>query len=417
MNGTWFNATQNSEPISPDIKTSGVAIGPTAALAKDGVSVFSEEEDLLPVFGVNMTSDKWFNESCQYLVIHENFIKDVLEPMIIGIGVCGILLTLTVLTRKCMINSCNCYLTALAIGDLIFLLILTTRNLFEKFVDCDLRKRFELSTWDTYSYIVMDIFQYFAVGVTVMLAVERYIAICHPMRTMGMCTVKRARIIIVLLAFVSLVLMFPKFFDMQPTLAKKGHETFLVMTFAYVYDNQLYSYIATFTLLTIVPLVSLMVLNGRIIYEIHRSSRYLQNYLGVDWRVRSIVSSEELKITMMLVTVVLAFFVCHAPYMVYTAATAFREFDSVLNASDLMKYLRHICHSLMALKSVCNFILYCWFSDKFWATFKRMFCKQKCRGKKLSYRHGSCNNGHHCRFSSRTHPLRSSDYVSKETTC
>ncbi|KAI8781554.1 FMRFamide receptor, partial [Biomphalaria glabrata] len=175
------------------------------------------------------------------------------------------------------------------------------------------------------------------------------------------------------------------------------------------------------TLLTIVPLVSLMVLNGRIIYEIHRSSRYLQNYLGVDWRVRSIVSSEELKITMMLVSVVLAFFVCHAPYMVYTAVVAFREFDPEkhpeLTSSDMMTYLRHICHSLLALKSVCNFILYCWFSDKFWATFKRMFCKQKCRGKKLSYRHGSCNNGHHCRFSSRTHPLRSSDYVSKETTC
>ncbi|KAI8781557.1 hypothetical protein BgiBS90_016953, partial [Biomphalaria glabrata] len=67
MNGTWFNATQNSEPISPDIKTSGVAIGPTAALAKDGVSVVSEEEDLFPVFGVNITSEVWFNVSCQSL--------------------------------------------------------------------------------------------------------------------------------------------------------------------------------------------------------------------------------------------------------------------------------------------------------------------------------------------------------------
>ncbi|KAI8781555.1 FMRFamide receptor, partial [Biomphalaria glabrata] len=94
--------------------------------------------------------------------------------------------------------------------------------------------------------IVMDIFQYLTVGVTVMLAVERYIAICHPMRAMGMCTVKRARIIIVLLAFVSLVLMFPKFFDIQATLARKNaHETVLVVTFAYVYDNQLYNYIVT----------------------------------------------------------------------------------------------------------------------------------------------------------------------------
>ncbi|KAH9512960.1 hypothetical protein Btru_037150 [Bulinus truncatus] len=175
------------------------------------------------------------------------------------------------------------------------------------------------------------------------------------------------------------------------------------------------------SLLTFLPLVTLFILNGRIIYEIHRSSRYLQKYLGVDWRVRSVVSSEELKITMMLVSVVLAFFVCHAPYMVYISVMAVVNYDttehSVLTDSDSLTYLRHVCHSLLALKSCCNFILYCWFSDKFWATFKRTFCKQRSRGKQAHFGHGSCTNGHHCRFSSRTHPLRSSDYVSKETTC
>lgn len=68
----------------------------------------------------------------------------------------------------------------------------------------------------------------------------------------------------------------------------------------------------------VLPLVTLMVLNVRLIQEIRKSSRYLQYHLGTDWHVRSVVSREELKMTMMLVSVIVAFFVCYTPYMMYT---------------------------------------------------------------------------------------------------
>lgn len=29
---------------------------------------------------------------------------------------------------------------------------------------------------------------------------------------------------------------------------------------------------------------------------------------------------------------------------------------------------------MLTLKSSVNFVLYCWFSEKFWATIKRLFC-------------------------------------------
>lgn len=70
-------------------------------------------------------------------------------------------------------------------------------------------------------------------------------------------------------------------------------------------------------ILTFLPLLVLLALNVRIIYELRRSSRYLQYYMGTDYRNRSVVSSEEMKITLMLIGVVVAFFLCHVPYMIY----------------------------------------------------------------------------------------------------
>ncbi|GFO27678.1 peptide receptor gpcr, partial [Plakobranchus ocellatus] len=130
-------------------------------------------------------------------------------------------------------------------------------------------------------------------------------------------------------------------------------------------------------LLTILPLLALIILNTRIIIEIRRSSQFLRTFLSSDRRVQSAVTSEELKITMMLVAVIMAFFVCTTPYMVYTIMIATMNYDTVDNAeltkSSGYRYFKFICHTLLVARSSCNFVLYCSFSEKFRATFQRVF--------------------------------------------
>ncbi|RUS77033.1 hypothetical protein EGW08_015213, partial [Elysia chlorotica] len=240
------------------------------------------------------------------------------EPIICLSGICGILVSMVVLTRKSMCTSCNCYLTALAVGDLLFLTLLLVRTVVEEMVDCEFHVSSTRVVFFEYSIIFMEVFQYLTVGVTVMLAVERYIAICHPMRARSLCTVKRARTIIVLLTFLAFLLRSPKFFDLKFTTGRgpKG-EKILVVDWAYPYNEKLYTYMVTICLMTILPLMALVLLNTLIILEIRRSSRFLRTFLSADRRIQSAVSSEELKITMMLVAVIMAFFVCNTPYMVY----------------------------------------------------------------------------------------------------
>ncbi|GFR76892.1 peptide receptor GPCR [Elysia marginata] len=129
--------------------------------------------------------------------------------------------------------------------------------------------------------------------------------------------------------------------------------------------------------MTILPLMALVVLNTLIILEIRRSSRFLRTFLSADRRVQTAVSNEELKITMMLVAVIMAFFVCNTPYMVYNIMIATMDYDTVDN-SELVRqpgfrYFKLVCHTLLAVRSSCNFVLYCWFSEKFRATFQRVF--------------------------------------------
>ncbi|CAG5130315.1 unnamed protein product, partial [Candidula unifasciata] len=365
----------------------------------------------------NISGEPWLNYSCQHIEVSTHFMKNILEPGICGCGILGIILTMFVLSRKTMCTSTNCYLTGLAVADLLFLLILSSQIFVNRTEDCNFHLGSKAALFQQYSIIFMDIFQYLTVGITVMLAVERYIAICHPMRAMTICTVKRARIIIIVLTVVAFILRSPKFAEMDIiyVTAESEEEETMIVTNVYVYDEAIYTYIVTGVLLTFVPLLALLVLNVRLIMEIRKSSRYLQYHLGIDWHVRSVVSREELKMTMMLVSVIVAFFVCYTPYMIYTFFMAVKKFDTSedpsLTKTDFWKHFKYTCNVLLALKSSCNFVLYCWFSEKFWITFKRIFCLSVCPPKQ------SVIQNSECRTHSQNYINRLSSYATKKTSC
>ncbi|CAG5136714.1 unnamed protein product [Candidula unifasciata] len=328
----------------------------------------------------NISGEMWFNLSCDNLKIRNQFSKNIVEPVICGCGIAGIILTMVVLSRKIMCTSTNCYLTALAVADLLFLLILASRLYVDKMENCDFHLSSRAALFFVYSIIFMDVFHYLTVGITVMLAVERYVAICHPLKALAFCTVRRARIIIVSLTIVSFILRSPKFFELDISHREvEGRAREMIVTYVYLYNEGIYTYIVTGFLLTFLPLVSLSVLNLRLVMEIRRSYRYLQHHLGMDWHVRSVAYKEEHKMTIMLVSVVMAFFICQTPYMIYSFIIAIEKFEvTEMPTVSWWGFFKCLCNILLALKSSCNFVLYCWFSEKFWTTFKRIFCLQRC---------------------------------------
>jgi len=343
----------------------------------------------------------------------------ILLPIICTVGIVGILLTVIVLSRKNMSTSTNCYLTSLAIADLCFLIILSSKCFETKL---SREHSYMYAVIMTYTHVFLTIFIMASVWLTVMLAVERYIAICHPLRAMSICTVVRAKMIIVGIFIIFTAFRIPVFFNhrivyfhdhciekdviWQEFTAMGRNRTF----------HRVYSSIDCL-LSVIIPFSALFFLNVCLIVEIRRSTNYLRYHLASDSNVQTIITSEEIKITMMLISVIVVFFVCQAPYVILSVAKNLAPEGMLFPHYHLMTYITIL---LLVLRSSFNFVLYCWFSEKFWSTFKLVFCRPACILSRVPSWFRSRvigNNSEHGFHSNSNNNRKISNFHTKETFC
>ena len=304
----------------------------------------------------------------------------IVLPIICACGVIGIILTVIVLSRKIMCTSTNCYLMALAIADLFFLLLLASTLMRNRF-GTDGPHYFQYMIYIIYANILTNVFLLASIWLTVMLALERYIAICRPFLAAKLCTVRNARIIIVVVFLFALGCRLPNFWEHRINTTRDAATN---ASFAYIYSSEfsfdeqymtIYPWVVDGVITSIVPFLSLLVLNARLIWEVRKSTKYIKSITCAARNINSLVQKEEIQITVMLISVVIVFFVCQGPYVIYTAIVSINKYAVGGNGFVVFNYCTII---VLVLKSAINFILYCWFSEKFWATFKFIFCMQRC---------------------------------------
>lgn len=125
------------------------------------------------------------------------WIQKVLVPILVCIGVTGNTITVMVLTRRRMRSSTNIYLSALAIADIIYLLFvfLLSAVHYNNIHD----RKYELY-WRFYgiSHWLCDTASSTSIWLTVSFTIERYIAVCHPMKGKYFCTENRAKTVTVI---------------------------------------------------------------------------------------------------------------------------------------------------------------------------------------------------------------------------
>lgn len=297
----------------------------------------------------------------------------IFQLVVLILAVFGIMLTLFVLCRKHMCTSTNCYFISLAIADLGFLLLFATRWL-ETELDYIL-----YDVYFRYAMIFLSTFLMASVWVTVMLAIERYIAICHSLRASSICTVKRAVIINILVFVFSFICRIPNFFEYSLKTAMSydcTERTYIEPTPLGLNTTfrSTYQWINCI-LMTIVPFSALLYLNIRLIVEIRKSTHYLMDNIVHDSNLQNVLGREQRRVTLMLISIVIVFFMCQAPYVTYTVYSSIAGYHVRESSPIVLEFAR----ALFMLKSVLNFILYCWFSEKFRDTFKKELCRKICR--------------------------------------
>ena len=139
----------------------------------------------------------------------------IILPAICAFGILGLVLTVLVLSRKTMRTSTNCYLMAFSLADLVFLILFASVLLDAHFVTSDVNAPPPIAVvvYRTYAAILMHILLMTSVWLTVMLAVERHVAICRPFLAAKICTVARARVIIGAVLGIAVACRLPNFLE------------------------------------------------------------------------------------------------------------------------------------------------------------------------------------------------------------
>ncbi|XP_064502689.1 thyrotropin-releasing hormone receptor isoform X2 [Pseudopipra pipra] len=199
--------------------------------------------------------------SQEIITVEYQVVTILLVLLICGLGIVGnIMVVLVVLRTKHMRTPTNCYLVSLAVADLMVLVAAGLPNITESLY----------RSW-VYGYVgclCITYFQYLGINASsfsiAAFTIERYIAICHPIKAQFLCTFSRAKkIIIFVWAFTSIYCMLWFFLLDINTVAYK--ET-TVVSCGYKVSRSYYSpiYMMDFGIFYVVPMVLATVLYGLI---------------------------------------------------------------------------------------------------------------------------------------------------------
>ncbi|KFM65157.1 FMRFamide receptor, partial [Stegodyphus mimosarum] len=329
---------------------------------------------------MNLSTSNCSSEEVDDELYHRNFliysrfwVQRILVPSIMTIGIIGNVITIVIMTRRRMRSSTNNYLAALAIFDMMYLIFTFVLSLshYPRIPDSD-----HYIYWRLRPFILMitDTCSNTSVWLTVTFTVERYIAVCHPMKGKVFCTESRAKKAIVAVFLFCFAFTIPTPFEwkvMEKVDPETNHTT-LYLDHSDMGKNYLYKtiyYWLTVVFFIFVPFILLAIFNSFLIRSVHLSKVQRSSMT----RGENSDSSQENKITIMLIAVVILFFICQLPtacHLLYS--TLHENLDS--KQIYLLRGLGNIFNFLMSLNAAGNFVLYCLLSQKYRRTFVKIFC-------------------------------------------
>ncbi|XP_075045397.1 thyrotropin-releasing hormone receptor-like [Mixophyes fleayi] len=317
-------------------------------------------------------------------MIEYKAISVFLVLLICGVGIIGnIMVVLVVFITRDMRTPTNCYLVSLAVADLMVLVAAGLPNVSDSLA----------GTW-IYGHagcLGITYFQYLGINASscsiTAFTVERYIAICHPMKAQTVCTVSRAkRIIAIVWVFTSIYCMF--WFFLVDIQVNKSQQ----VECGYKVSRNLYLpiYLTDFAIFYVIPLFVATVLYGligRILFlspipnhpestterlrekscKEKNGAKTEGNKTNNRGRPKGALSSRK-QVTKMLAVVVVLFALLWMPYRTLVLVNSF------MGNPYLDPWFLLFCRICVYANSAINPVIYNVMSQKFRTAFKRL-CK------------------------------------------
>ncbi|ESP03075.1 hypothetical protein LOTGIDRAFT_157036 [Lottia gigantea] len=288
----------------------------------------------------------------------------VMYPIICIIGLLGNSLSIIVMSQKQMTSSTNVYLMSLAISDCVKLLSDFMYFMVILLLEVDPptgNKAYGFLY--PYAHYIFNASLCISAWLTVSVAVERYIYVCHPTRVKSYCTIRHARSVS-LAVFICMSILAIPYAMRYKTIENANNSTTSQydITVTDLWSNESFSKIYTWIqnfLRSIIPLCLLIILNTCIIYGLRRC------------RIGRSKTSRRHRITFMLIIVIVVFLICITPDAIMSTFLGLGYYEEEF----LQRGIREITDLLLLVNSASNFVIYCIFNTIFWRNFVNLFCK------------------------------------------
>ena len=311
--------------------------------------------------------NKWSLDVQRSLLLYYFIIGTVITGTIIVDGIVGNSLAFVVFWKDNIKTSASFLFQSLALVDSALLLLAIPLGPVRYFMVYKnwLKEYLEVTPYlEVYIYPVAIVSQRASVWVVVLLAINRYIAVCFPFKALRWCTISKVKKQLAFVLLCAILYDIPRFadtrieyvtFDNGTTYIPQAVDTKLGGDRLYyiIYNGAL-----NFVFVMTLPLIILTCVNIRLIQVLKARRRKRMEMVSQR-------QQNDNNVTLMLVIVVIVFIICEVPDQIGLALVFMPSKHLQPYVEDYDLYLQPVYKMLLVLNSAVNFVIYCLFNKRF----------------------------------------------------
>ena len=280
-------------------------------------------------------------------------------------------------------------LRSLALADFFFLVgTFVTQILINLYPVMGIMEKIYIYSGYLIKYItpVVLMFQTTSIWLTVIISIERYLAVCQPLLAHRICTVRKMNAGVIVIFIVACMVNIPRFLERKVVL-DNDNITFVSEDVLSITKNKIYRYLyctaVYFLFLFVVPMVFMTIFTAKLIMKIRRANIDWENFTcrprrsSMTQRNLIALRKNESTITRISLLIICIFIMCGTPDLVVkTLVTIWNVKHNIWLVS-----LTGVSNMLLVLNSACNFIIYCLVGRKFRTALQQSITCSCCKKK------------------------------------